>query len=88
MLGKTQGAEQRSLQAGPILNQRPHQTAIRIAILTQPFRREVNGAFDHRSPAIIKRMCEWRRRLNPSKTMFGKRQGAKEGRSDGERMYG
>jgi hypothetical protein len=78
MLGETEWAEQRRSQLVPIGYQGIHQAAIRISVIAQPFRRPLNRAFDYDGPAVVQRMSESSRWLDPVEAVFRKRQRAEE----------
>jgi hypothetical protein len=71
-----------------VARERLHQVAIRSAIVTKARRRFVDRELQHRGAAVVERMRDRERRVQPDQSMFRQRQRFEKRRHDAHRMDG
>ena len=88
MSGKMQRAENIRQQPIPIIDQRPHQFIVITAVLPEVLDRSIQRMLQQHGSAVIERMRQRRRRLDPLQSIFSKVERTEKRGSNSQRMRG
>jgi hypothetical protein len=87
MFGESQRPQNVGHEDLPVVDERPHEPAIGCAIRAQGFGCFLNRTLKDDRRAIVQRVSQRSRRMDPFHAVCGEIQGAKEGRGKTDRVY-